>query len=272
MLQMFPQVPIMNYLKVEMPPYPTPVEFWISNATHVTKETTFEKILETEEFRPRVREFSWWGLKIKKEEIRAAEQRYMERHFPNQAQGMKEILEKFTKSPPFNLERSRYGNYRFAFPFIDLTQSYKEQNCGGEEPVLRVHETVTYKQEIMLTVLIHSPEHNQRFREYPLLEASEWVRYQDGQIIWKAQAMCGTHEYQFVSGDVQRLDTLMHYVWDQVCLVFHLPKSKSLKIPSAKLIEALDACEIDEVDLTGSGGRKDRDERFRNANIRVSVK
>ncbi|KAK3562824.1 hypothetical protein QTP86_010399 [Hemibagrus guttatus] len=74
---------------------------------------------------------------------------------------------------PSNREHeSRYGNYRFTFPLTDLMQWYKEQNCGGKDPVLRVYETITYKQEIVYAVLIHSPEDNKRFGKYPLLEAT----------------------------------------------------------------------------------------------------
>ncbi|KAF5896626.1 uncharacterized protein DAT39_013650 [Clarias magur] len=185
-----PQNPMMTYLGKQIPPYPTPVEFWVSNVAHVTVKSGFEKILHSEQFRPGAGGFSWWGLKMNKDEIKAAETE----KWP--------FLETFTTSPPFKPETSRYGNYRFTFPLSELMKWYKEQNCAGKEPVLRMHETVTYKQEIMYTVLIHSPEYNEHFREYPLLKESEWVRYQDGKIIWKAQAICETHWYQFVSGEI----------------------------------------------------------------------
>ncbi|XP_058254283.1 uncharacterized protein LOC131358886 isoform X1 [Hemibagrus wyckioides] len=262
-----------EYLLNEIPPYPTPAEFWVSEVTHVTEESGFEGILESEQFSPIAGEFSWWGLKINEDEIKAAEKRYMETNFPNEAQDLNEqrpFLEKFTTSPPFQLEVSRYGNYRFSFPLTDLMQWYKEQNCGGEDPVLRVYETVTYRQEIMYTVLIHSPEDNQRFGEYPLLEASEWVQYQDGKIIWKAQAICETHRYQFISGEVQRLNPYLYYVWDHVSLVFHLPKPKAMKISIERLIEALEVCKLDEIDLSRYEGPKNKEERFQEADMKVS--
>ncbi|MCI4382356.1 hypothetical protein PGIGA_G00013940 [Pangasianodon gigas] len=277
MLLVNPQPPMMKYLSKEIPPYPTPVEFWVSNVAHVTEETGFEGILESEQFNPPESEFLWWDLKINEEEIRSAEKRYMEGKFPNEAQELNEqkpFLEKFTTSPLFQLEKSRFGNYRFTFPLAELMKWYKEQNCGGKEPVLRVCETITYKQEIVYTVLIHSPEDNERFREYPLLEASEWVRYQDGKIIWKAQAICETHWYQFVSGEVQSLNTHLFYVWDQVSLVFHLPNHtkpcKAVKIPRERLIEALEACELDEIDLSRYEGSKNKEERFFEAKMKVS--
>ncbi|KAK3563655.1 hypothetical protein QTP86_033373 [Hemibagrus guttatus] len=265
---------MMKYIMKEIPPYPTPVEFWVSEVAHVTEKRGFSGILESEKFSPRESELSWWGIKINKEEIREAENLYVKTYFPNQqAQELNEqkpFLEKFTTSPLFQLEKSRYGNYRFTFPLTDLMQWYKEQNCGGKDPVLRVHETNTYKQEIVYTVLIHSPEDNERFGEYPLLEASEWVRYQDGKIIWRAQAICETHWYQFISGDVQRLNTHEFYVWDHVSLVFHLTNSKALRIPRKRLIEALEACEIVEKDLSRYKGPENKEERFREAKEEVS--
>ncbi|XP_058255504.1 uncharacterized protein LOC131359563 [Hemibagrus wyckioides] len=263
--------PMMKYIIKEIPPYPSPVEFWVSDVTHVTEETGFRGILKSEKFNSGAYDFSWWGLKISKEEIREAENRYME---TNQAQELNErepFLEKFTTSPLFNLEKSPYGNYRFTFPLTDLMQWYKEQNCRGEDPVLRVYGTITYKQKIMYTVLIHSPENNQRFGEYPLLQASEWVRYQDGKIIWKAQAICETHQYQLsASGEVQSLYPHEFYVWDQVSLIFYLPKSKALKIPRERLIEALEACEISDKDLSGHQGPKTKQKRYMEAKEEVS--
>ncbi|XP_026998805.2 uncharacterized protein LOC113640510 isoform X2 [Tachysurus fulvidraco] len=243
-----PQDHMMKYLMREIPPYPTPVVFGVSDVAHVTAETGYKGIMESEQFRPPNIEFLWWDLKIKEEEIRAAETGYMKTNFLKQALELTEqkpFLEKFTTSPIFQLEKSCYGNYRFTFPLTDLMKWYKEQNCGGEEPVLRMYETNTYKKEIEYTVLIHSPEDNERFREYPLIEASEWVRYQDGKIIWKAQAICKKHCYQFVSGEVQSPIPHVSYVWDQVSLVFHLPKPKALKIPTERLKEAIEECEFD---------------------------
>ncbi|KAM9466287.1 uncharacterized protein Hap1MRO34_015401 [Clarias gariepinus] len=270
-----PQNPMMNYLEKEIPSYPTPVEFWVSNVVHVTGKSGFDGILESEQFRPRAGEFSWWGLKINREEITAAERRYMAQKLENQAQVLNDqepFLEKFTTSPPFKPETSRYGNYCFTFPLSELMKWYKEQNCAGEEPVLRVYETITYKQEIMYTVLIHSPDNaeNEWYKEYPFLKNSELVRYQDGKIIWKAQAICETHWYQFVSGEAQRLHFHQFYVWDHVSLVFHLPNDASIKIPRMHLIEALDVCKLDEIDLSGYKGPQTKEERFLEAEAIVS--
>ncbi|GAA6082781.1 uncharacterized protein LOC113640507 [Tachysurus ichikawai] len=269
---LIPYDPMMKYLVKKIPPYPTPVVFGVSDVAHVTDQTGFRGIMESEQFRPPYSEFSWWDLKIKKEEIRAAETFYMETSFLKQALELKEqkpFLEKFTTSPLFKLKKSRYGNYRFTFPLTDLMQWYKDQNCGGEEPVLRVYETNTYKQTIVYTVLIHSPEDNEHFGEYSLLKASECACYYNGKIIWKAQAICGTHGYQVVSGEVQDLKPYEFYVWDQVSLVFHLPKAKALKIHTEQLIEALEACEL-EIDLSRNKSPKNKEERYMEAKEEVS--
>ncbi|XP_046712062.1 uncharacterized protein LOC124390276 [Silurus meridionalis] len=227
-----------RYLGKNITPYPSPVEFWVSDVTHVTDKSGYKGIMKSEAFKPG-KEFSWWSLKINENEILEAEQRYMERN-----DVLEPFLKKFTTSPAFKPE-SRFGNYRFTFPLTDLIKWYKEQNCGGKEPVLRVHETVIYKQKIMYTVLIHSPEDNKRFGKYPLLENSEWVNYQDGKIVWKAQAICETHSYQFISGTAIKINTEYpeYYVWDQVCLVFHLPPPKTLKISKDDLKNSFSLCE-----------------------------
>ncbi|KAI5622806.1 hypothetical protein C0J50_17684 [Silurus asotus] len=225
------------YLGKNITPYPSPVEFWVSDVTHITKKPGYEEIMKSEAFKPG-KEFSWWSLKINENEIREAEERYMERN-----NVLEPFLKKFTTSPAFKPE-SRFGNYRFTFPLTDLLKWYKEQNCGGKEPVLRVHETVIYKQKIMYTVLIHSPEDNKGFGKYPLLENSECVNYQDGKIVWKAQAICETHSYKFVAGTAIKNEYPVYYVWDQVCLVFHLPPPKTLKISRGDLENSFSPCEL----------------------------
>ncbi|TSS85100.1 hypothetical protein Baya_12442 [Bagarius yarrelli] len=270
-----------RYIEKQIPPYPTPVEFRVSDVDHVTDESGFEGILMSEQFeilmlkhvKPPESELLWWDLKINKEEIRLAEKCYMENNFPIQPEELNEqdpFLEKFTTSPLFQPEKSRFGNYRFTFPLADLIQWYKEQNCGGEEPVLRVYGTITYKKLIAYAVLIHSPENNEDFEDYPLLETSEWVSYQDGKIIWKAQAICETHWYQFHSGKVQKFNHFEFYVWDQVRFVFHLPNRKTIKIPRKRLIEALKTCEFDEIILSRYPTSKNKEERFKDAKMKVS--
>ncbi|KAF4084412.1 hypothetical protein AMELA_G00128180 [Ameiurus melas] len=67
MLQHRPHDYIMKYLiKENIPPYPTPVEFWVSDVAHATDEDGFTGILKSEQFSAPESEFSWWGLKLTK--------------------------------------------------------------------------------------------------------------------------------------------------------------------------------------------------------------
>ncbi|KAA0713060.1 hypothetical protein E1301_Tti016467 [Triplophysa tibetana] len=94
------------------------------------------------------------NLKIDNQSIRAAEQRYLEDTHPNrtheQRERQKPFLDKFTTSPAFDNEKSRYGNFRFTFPLTELMEEYRNEMCGGKNPVLREFKTIFYKQEIML--------------------------------------------------------------------------------------------------------------------------
>lgn len=69
------------------------------------------------------------------------------------------------------------------------------QICSGEEPVMRVFRTSLYQQEVMYTVLVHSPNDDEKFSNYPLLadDPNSVCSYRDGRIIWRSEAMCETH-------------------------------------------------------------------------------
>lgn len=134
------ELKILDNVTNNIPNYPTPIEFHISEMTHVTNNDDFLKIMESGGFKAHEK-FSWWSLKIDEESIRAAEERYLEKVFPNSSQDQKErqdpFLCKFTTSPAFHIDKSRYGNFRFTFPLKELMETYKEQMCGGQDPVLR---------------------------------------------------------------------------------------------------------------------------------------
>ncbi|XP_062863808.1 uncharacterized protein LOC134325512 [Trichomycterus rosablanca] len=259
-----------------IPNYPNPVEFVVSDLTHVTEKSGFEGILKSEQFRSPVDDFSWWSLYINEEEIKSAEKRYLEKNAPSRAQqpdNPEPFLEKFTTSPLF--KAPRYGNYRFKFPLAELIEQYKEQNCEGMEPVFRVFKTVTYKQEIMYVVLVHSPEENEVFENVPLLEESEWVSYKDGQIIWKAQAICETHCYSLspeLEAEQVARGSEQYYVWDHACLAFYIPRktSRALKFPRKRLIEVLEACRLDDIDISRNKSGADKEFLYQEAVRRVS--
>ncbi|KAL6457951.1 hypothetical protein MHYP_G00331810 [Metynnis hypsauchen] len=190
----------------DVPHYPRPVEFHVSHVSHVTTKSKLDEILESSGWKvkePSQKEpktFLWWGLHIPNEEIKEAEARYMRKTYPK-LKARKNVLKKFTKSPVF-LPTSRYGNFKFTLHLAELMQMYRDQICGGEEPVLRIFKTVLYQQEIMYTVLIHSPQ-LQEYNDYPVLTdgPDDLCTYSDGVITWRAQAISETHNCQLMIDD-----------------------------------------------------------------------
>ncbi|XP_051742536.1 uncharacterized protein LOC127508531 isoform X2 [Ctenopharyngodon idella] len=244
---------VQKYLSKDITCYPTPVEFHITEVAHATNKTSLPEIWDSEGFRGlNMNSFSWWSLKINEADIRAAEERFLESSIPNRSKeeiaAQQPFLSKFTTSPAFNNENSRYGNFRFTFPLTELMEAYKKQMCEGEEPVLRVYETKLFKQEIEYVVLVHSPQNNEKFSQYPLLTSSPLVSYDGNQVIWRAQAICETHNFQLeITGNTavtQYMYSHQFYVWDQVSLVFHV--NGVLTFPKTKLKASLSCCEHDQ--------------------------
>lgn len=60
--------------------------------------------------------------------------------------------------------------------------------------MMRVFKTVLYKQEVMYSVLVHSPDENQ-FSRFPLLtdDPGAICTFTDGRFTWRSEAMCETH-------------------------------------------------------------------------------
>ncbi|XP_058627995.1 uncharacterized protein LOC131538145 [Onychostoma macrolepis] len=245
---------VQKYLSKDISDYPTLVEFHITEVAHVTNKTSLSRIWNSEGFKGLDRDsLSWWSLKINEADISAAEERYLEKLFPNITKEEKTanppFLREFTTSPLFLNETSRYGNFRFTFPLTELMEAYKKQKCDGQEPVLRIYETKLFKQEIEYVVLVHSPELNEQFSRFPLLTStpSPVVAYDGHQIIWKAQAICETHNFQLaICGNTAVAQTKYpypFYVWDQVSLAFHT--SEVLTFPKRKLKASLSCCKLD---------------------------
>ncbi|XDV16863.1 hypothetical protein PO909_016384 [Leuciscus waleckii] len=240
---------VQKYLSKDITDYPTPVEFHITELTHVTNKTSLQEIWDSEGF---MGFGTWWSLKINEADIRAAEERFLESSFPDRSKeeiaAQQPFLSKFTTSPAFINEISRYGNFRFTFPLTELMEAYKKQMCEDEEPVLRVCETKLFKQEIEYVVLVHSPQFNEEFSTYPLLTSSPLVSYEGNQIIWKAQAICETHNYQLeIHGKTAVTQNMypQYNVWDQLSLVFHIKEDEVLTFPQRKIKASLSCCEAD---------------------------
>ncbi|KAM4624379.1 uncharacterized protein ACJ7VT_005231 isoform 2-T2 [Polymixia lowei] len=180
----------------DIPLYPRP-EFHVSHLRHDTGLNGMNGI-KVEGFRAQGdSDLVWWSLSVGPEEMESAEERLLEETYPDrteeQAREQRSFLHRFSTSPAF-LETSRLGSFRFTFPLQDLLELYR-QGYGGGEPILRVFETVLYKQEVMYTVLVHSHFYNTLFEDYPLLTGSPdgVCAYKDGHFIWRPEAMCETH-------------------------------------------------------------------------------
>ncbi|XP_064818240.1 uncharacterized protein LOC135535740 [Oncorhynchus masou masou] len=198
-----------RYLSKEIAPYPEAPEFHLSKVAHVTTKRGLDGILKSGGFKGGEKSFLWCNLPVDDDDIIAAECRYLEKIFPDRTPEQRQIqqpfLSKFTTSPAFR-KASRFGNFRFTFSLSDLLMMYSQQICGGEEPVLRVYETVVYKQEIMYTVLVHSPD-NKEFEKYPVLgDGSDdaLCAYMRGNIVWRAQAMSKTHAFGLAIDEVNQ--------------------------------------------------------------------
>ena len=236
-----------------VPYYPRPVAFHCSRVSHVTTTDGMKCILDRKGFRRGDRRpgLLWWGTLIGENETLAAEQRYLEKLFPDRSPEERErqepFLRKFSTSPVFK-DGSRYGNFRFTFSLADVMKEYSTQFCGGAHPVLRVYETVIYKQEVMYVVLIHSPDVHD-FDGYPELgDNDEGVcAYRDGEIIWRAQAISQTHRYRLTENRDDKQVSVgsgfkVFYVWDHVTLAFHMPEGQNLVFPLETLLKSLTAC------------------------------
>ncbi|XP_069044520.1 uncharacterized protein [Lepisosteus oculatus] len=249
--------------KSNIPQFPAPVEFHISKLSHVTGISGLKGIIQDCGFKPQnnTSGLLYWSLDIDSDDIVAAEQRFLNSCFPQrteaQAAQQKPFLHLFTTSPAFE-KKSRYGNFRFTFPLQELLHEYRRQVCGGTEPVLRVYETILYKQEIVYSVVVHSPEVH-KFDEFPLLDdnAHGVCAVKEGLVIWRPEAMSETHRHELKESsentfcDSQMIDH-EYYVWDHVVFVFHLRPGQTLCFTPERLRNTLTACENDTIKLRGN--------------------
>lgn len=238
-----------------VPHYPQPVEFHVSRITHVTHEGKLYDIQKCRGFGGSTSGFLYWGPAIGRDEKIDAEQRYLEKLFPDRSQEEREeqkpFLDYFTTSPAFT-DKSWFGNFRFTFSLDDVLQEYSQQFCRGQKPVFRIHKTAIYRQQIKYVVLVHSPDAHD-YDGYPVLgdNADGVCAYRDGQIIWRAQAMSGTHTCRLIKNNVDRIVSVEdvderdfeYYVWDHVTLALYIPTDSTLNFPREKLRRALNPCD-----------------------------
>ncbi|XP_051793094.1 GTPase IMAP family member 8-like [Acanthochromis polyacanthus] len=232
--------------KENIPNSPKP-EFHVTRLKHDTDQDGLSGIRTDEGFRvpyeasddPHAGVLLWWSLAVGHEEVKSAEKRLLQQKFSNltddEVAMHPSFLYKFTSSPAFS-EKSRLGSYRFTFNLEDVLEAYSQQFCSGDQPVMRVYETVLYKQEVQHTVLVHSPvlsPANQKlFSEYPLLtdDPNAVCVYRDGRFIWRPYAMSETHRYELMEmRERNRMDATMRYwkqfyIWDNVAIALHVDK------------------------------------------------
>ncbi|XP_047463565.1 uncharacterized protein LOC125021503 isoform X2 [Mugil cephalus] len=251
--------------KENIPEYPKP-ELHVIRLKHDTNKEGLSGIRKDEGFkdpcqRDPGRGLVWWYLYVGPEEVRSVETRLLEKTFPDwtkeQADTQQSLLWKFATSPAFK-ETSRLGSYRFTFPLEEVLWNYSQQFCSGQQPVMRVYETVLYKQEFQYTVLVHSPANEEQFSRFPLLSdhPNAVCVYRDGRFVWRPEAMCETHSYELVQKpDEKEMKAqelfgreIQFYVWDIVAIALYVDKEvQVLKFGADRLRENLSFCEKDEV-------------------------
>lgn len=236
-----------NYLYRSIPEYPEKVEFQVSYLRHNTNLQGFFGILDSEGFKKPTpndspkRDLVWWSPDISRDDITIAETSYLCGYV------VKPFLHKFTTSPAF-LSSSRLGNFRFSMSISELLRSYQQQFCEGQEPSIRIFETVVYKQEVMYSIVIHAPCAHNLFSEYPLLEDTQDAVcvFSENTIIWRPQAMSETHRFR-LSRNMKaiRINTKARqaYMWDNIGVAFHVPHGKIFRFSRKNLTESLRLCE-----------------------------
>ncbi|KAM8741774.1 uncharacterized protein AB9X84_019054 [Acanthopagrus schlegelii] len=240
-------------VKENIPLSPRP-EFHLSHLKHDTNKVGLRGIRWKNGFEgPHEESLLWWSLAVTPDDITSAERRLLETTYPDrteeQVQMQQSFLGKFATSPSFS-ELSRLGSYRFTFPLEELLEAYSQQLCNGDQPVMRVYETVLHKQEVVYVVLVHSPANQELFSHRPLLtdDPNSVCSYRDGCFIWRPEAMCETHSYELIlRSDENQMEVRnvgsypQFYVWDHVSVALHVGK-QVLNFDPAKLRQNLKYC------------------------------
>ncbi|KAL1259565.1 hypothetical protein QQF64_010142 [Cirrhinus molitorella] len=246
--------------KNNIPAYPESVEFRVQKVSHVTGESGLKGIFLNSGFRqpPELvandqQHFLWWDLAVTSDDISSAEDNFLRSLFPQrraaQIRNQPPILECFTNSKAFQ-EESSYGNFRFTFSLNELLWHYGDQYCCGQSPVLRVYETVLYRREILYKVVVH-PRGIKLYDRYPRLpDRGDGVcGYYDGALWWRCQAPSETYKLKLM---VNRLNSSVHvrphkeeyYVWDHVCVAFHMEPGWVLHVDRNRLLKRVNVCEV----------------------------
>ncbi|XP_057197011.1 uncharacterized protein LOC130558557 isoform X2 [Triplophysa rosa] len=238
--------------KNNIPAYPESVEFDVKKVSHVTGRRGLEGIFEDLGFRQPsdTSHFLWWELSVTADDIRSAEERFLTSLFPRtRIRSQLPFLEYFTTSKAFQKE-SPYGNFRFTFSIRELLYHYGDQFCPGHSPVLRVYETVLYRREILYTIVVH-PRYITLYDDYPRLpnDGEGVCGYANGSIWWRCQAPSETYKHRFNVNWKHRSVHVsprneQYYMWDHVCVAFHMEPGWVLHMNRDKLINRVNVCEV----------------------------
>ncbi|XP_028649830.1 uncharacterized protein LOC114646025 [Erpetoichthys calabaricus] len=173
-----------------------------------------------------------------------------------------ENVKSFQNSPAFS-DNSRYGNYKFTFELDDIIKAYRDQICGGKDPVFRIYGTFCYKKEIVYMVVVHSPDTGD-FDNFPYLPTDmhgSICGKDNAGIYWCPEAMSDNYLYeQFEGTGTIRCPYNEYFVWDHVVFAFNVPSN--LKFKTEYLYEHLTACDIGEINLAGERETKQEAEQY----------
>ncbi|XP_039625572.1 uncharacterized protein LOC120539513 [Polypterus senegalus] len=173
-----------------------------------------------------------------------------------------ENIKSFQNSPAFS-DNSRYGNYKFTFELDDIIKAYRDQICGGKDPVFRIYGTFCYKKEIVYMVVVHSPD-SIAFDHFPYLPTDVGDRIcgkDDGGIYWCPEAMSDKCLYEQVEGTaIIPYPFNEYFVWDHMVFAFNM--SSNMKFKLEYLYEHLTACDLEEINLAGERETKQEAEQY----------
>ncbi|OCT93446.1 hypothetical protein XELAEV_18016515mg [Xenopus laevis] len=250
---------------------------------HVTTQESMMEILDSEGFcgsaikygcfgedHPDI-ELCYWSAQVSESDIQkvlhdAIREVYQKLPIYNERKFRTAIREQFANSPAFDAAKSRYGHFKFSFPLSEILSAYKDQFCSGSEPQLRMLGTTLYKQEIVHTVLVHSPG---VFHDLPLVETIDmesnpmpfvFRKWENGTkvLYWRPESTSSTLRVRVSdawSGDndcpeycawFQQYRSCCHRkdpcVWNHLVFAFHVPANGLFEFPEETLKENLSAC------------------------------
>ncbi|XP_065102159.2 uncharacterized protein [Paramisgurnus dabryanus] len=234
--------------KTNIPAYPESVEFHAQKLSHATGRHGLEGIFHELGFRQpsETSGLLWFELSFTSYDIWSAERRFLK---SLSSRTQLPILKHFTTSKAFQ-KGSPYGNFCFTFSIRELLYFYGAQFCGGCSPVLHVYETVLYRQEILYSIVVH-PRNIQIYDRYPRLpDIGDGVcGYLDGTIWWRCQAPSETYKHRL---NINQWNSHVHvsphkeeyFVWDHVCVAFHMEPGWVLHVDQDRLLKRVNVCQV----------------------------